>query len=62
VTQLNSYTAKTQPSNPIEAAIVGEEVAIARGSRPVVRLVPIPQGNFKLGIMAGEVGTTPDFF
>jgi prevent-host-death family protein len=61
VTQFNIHTAKTQLSKLIEAALAGEDVVIAKGSRPVVRLVPIPQGSFKLGMMAGEVGTIPDF-
>ena len=29
---------------------------IAKGSKPVVRLVPIPQSGFKLGLLAGKVG------
>ena len=62
MTQVNIHTAKTQLSRLIEAALAGEDVVIAKGSQPVVRLVPIPQGRFKLGIMAGGlVGTIPDF-
>lgn len=61
MTQVNIHTAKTQLSKLIEAALVGEDVVIAKGSQPVVRLVPIPQGRFKLGIMAGTLGNIPDF-
>lgn len=61
MTQVNIHTAKTQLSKLIEAALAGEDVVIAKGSQPVVRLVPIPQGSFKLGIMAGMLGTIPDF-
>jgi prevent-host-death family protein len=61
MTQVNIHTAKTQLSKLIEAALAGEDVVIAKGSQPVVRLVPIPQGSFKLGIMAGTLGTIPDF-
>ena len=41
--------------------MAGEDVVNAKGSQPVVRLVPIPQGSFKLCIMAGTLGTIPDF-
>ena len=61
MTQVNIHTAKTQLSKLIEAALAGEEVVIAKGSRPVVRLVPISQSRFKLGIMAGALGSIPDF-
>ena len=61
MTQVNIHTAKTQLSKLIEVALAGEDVVIAKGSQPVVRLVPIPQGRFKLGIMASALGTIPDF-
>jgi prevent-host-death family protein len=35
------HQAKTQLSKLIAAALAGEEVVIARGSEPVVRLTPI---------------------
>ncbi|PYX03115.1 MAG: hypothetical protein DMG86_04695 [Acidobacteria bacterium] len=35
------HKAKTQLSRLIEKACRGEEIVIARGSEPVVRLVPI---------------------
>lgn len=59
--QINVHTAKTQLSKLIDAALAGEEVIIAKGARPVVRLVAIPQGGFRLGLLAGQVGTPPDF-
>ncbi|MGS4944766.1 type II toxin-antitoxin system Phd/YefM family antitoxin [Meridianimarinicoccus sp. RP-17] len=59
--QINVHTAKTQLSKLIDAALAGEEVIIAKGARPVVRLVAIPQGRFQLGLMAGQLGTLPDF-
>lgn len=40
------HVAKTQFSRLIEAALAGEEVVIAKGDKPVVRLVAIPQGRF----------------
>ena len=45
------HVAKTQLSKLIEAALAGEDVVIAKGDKPVVRLVAIPQGQFKLGVL-----------
>ena len=57
------HAAKTQLSELIEAALAGEEVVIAKGDKPVVRLVAIPQGQFKLGVsQPGALGDGPDFF
>lgn len=59
--QFNVHTAKSQLSRLIDAALAGEEVVIAKGSKPVVRLVPIPQSGFTFGQLAGKLGTAPDF-
>lgn len=56
------HAAKTNLSKLIEAALDGEEIIIARGSKPVVRLVPIVQGAFKVGYLKGKLGAGPDFF
>ncbi len=57
------HVAKTQLSRLIEAALSGEEVVIAKGEKPVVRLVPIPQGAFRFGVLEpGALGEGPDFF
>jgi antitoxin (DNA-binding transcriptional repressor) of toxin-antitoxin stability system len=57
------HVAKTQLSRLIEAALSGEEVVIAKGDKPVVRLVSIPQGQFKFGVLEpGALGEGPDFF
>ncbi len=56
------HAAKTQLSRLIEAALAGEEVVIAKGEKPVVRLVPIPQGQFRFGVLPpGALGDGPDF-
>ncbi len=56
------HAAKTNLSKLIEAALAGEDVVISRGSKPVVRLTPIPQGKFKIGLWQPELaGSTPDF-
>ena len=62
--QYNVHTAKSQLSKLIEAALRGEEVVIARGSTPVVRLVPVPSRKpFPFGDLAHLVkGPLPDFF
>lgn len=59
--QFTVHTAKSQLSKLIDAALAGEEVVIAKGSRPVVRLVAIPQSGFRLGLLTGKVGSAPDF-
>lgn len=60
--QFSVHAAKINLSKLIEAALNGEEVVIAKGDEPVVRLVPIRTGSFKIGLLAGKLGTSPDFF
>ncbi len=56
------HVAKTQLSRLIEAALSGEDVVISKGDKPVVRLVPIPQGQFVFGVLEPEtLGAGPDF-
>lgn len=59
--QTNIHTAKTQLSKLIEAALRGEEVIIARGSVPVVRLEPVHASGFRLGLMKSALSQAPDF-
>ncbi|MDU8913861.1 type II toxin-antitoxin system prevent-host-death family antitoxin [Aestuariicoccus sp. MJ-SS9] len=59
--QFSVHTAKTQLSRLIDAALAGEEVVIAKGSKPVVRLVPVAQSGFRLGMCKGRFGPLPDF-
>lgn len=59
--QYNVHAAKTQLSKLIEAALAGEEVIIARGSEPVVKLVPIKKKKFKFDAFKGQFGEAPDF-
>lgn len=58
------HAAKTHLSRLIERACAGEDVVIARGRTPVVRLVPVrkvlPRRRF--GAMRGRAGTTRGFF
>ena len=60
--QVNVHAAKTQLSRLIEAALAGEDVVIARGSVPVVRLVPVKAGGIQFDTLADRVpGPVPDF-
>jgi antitoxin (DNA-binding transcriptional repressor) of toxin-antitoxin stability system len=61
--QVTIHAAKTHLSRLIEAALAGEEVVIAKGKAPVVRLVAIPRPKLQVGILEGQVkGDGPDFF
>lgn len=60
--QVTIHAAKTNLSKLIEAAMAGEEVVIAKGKRPMVKIVPLPQTGFTIGILKDELaGTSPDF-
>ena len=58
------HSAKTNLSRLIERACAGEDIVIARGKTPVVKLVPIreisPQRKF--GAMKGRARVTKAFF
>ena len=59
------HQAKTQLSKLIAAALAGEEVVIARGSEPVVRLTPVkPVRTTKrqFGLYKGQFALTDAFF
>lgn len=58
------HQAKTHLSKLIVAALAGEEVVIARGSTPVVRLtaLTVAKPKRRFGAYAGSFALTPDFF
>jgi prevent-host-death family protein len=58
------HKAKTNLSRLIEKACKGEEIVIARGKKPVVRLVAIEEkrGNRKPGAWKGKIRFTADAF
>jgi prevent-host-death family protein len=58
------HKAKTQLSRLIEKVCRGESVVIARGSKPVARLVAIEdtRGNRKPGALKGKIRVGPEFF
>jgi prevent-host-death family protein len=61
---INIHAAKTNLSRLIERACAGEEIVIARGNVPVVRLVPVtptaPKRQF--GAMRGKATVADAFF
>lgn len=57
--QVTVHAAKTNLSKLIDAALAGEEIVIAKGSKPVVRLVPVKQGAFPIGLLKGKLGAGP---
>lgn len=58
------HEAKTNLSKLIEEACQGEEVVIARGPDPVVRLVPIAdvKGRRQPGALRDKFHVGPEFF
>jgi prevent-host-death family protein len=56
--------AKTNLSRLIQKASEGEEVIIARGSKPVTRLVPVGEvkGERQPGSLKGKLCVGPEFF
>jgi prevent-host-death family protein len=61
--QFTIHAAKTNLSKLIDAALAGDEVVIAKGGKPAVKLVAIQTGKFKIGLLKGQLaGPGPDFF
>jgi prevent-host-death family protein len=60
---VNIHEAKTQLSKLIDAVENGEEVVIARASRPVVRLTRLQArpASRRLGTLAGRLSIPEDF-
>jgi len=58
------HQAKTNLSQLIEQACQGEEIVIARGPKPVVRLVPVSdvKGQRQPGALRGKLRVGPEFF
>jgi prevent-host-death family protein len=58
------HEAKTNLSRLLQKAANGEEVIIARGSKPVARLIPIGEvaGRRRPGSLKGTLRVGPEFF
>jgi len=60
--QFSVHDAKTHLSRLIAEALAGEEVIIARGNVPVVRLVPMnPRGCRSFGALKGKIAMDARF-
>jgi len=61
--QVNIHEAKTHLSKLIKKVINGEEVVIARGNKPVVKIVNLEINNTKrkLGSAKGKIKIADDF-
>jgi prevent-host-death family protein len=60
---ISIHAAKTHLSRLIARAEAGEEIIIARGSKPVVKLVSIaPKPKRVFGSMRGQFKIEPEFF
>lgn len=57
------HQAKTNLSRLIQEACGGEDIIIARGSKPVARLVPLEsaKGKRKPGSLKGKLQVGPEF-
>ncbi|KUL93203.1 prevent-host-death protein [Bosea sp. WAO] len=62
---VNIHEAKTNLSRLVERAAQGESIVIARAGKPLVKLVPLDEGERpaprRLGFMAGEISVPDDF-
>jgi prevent-host-death family protein len=61
--KINIHEAKTNLSRLLVRVELGEEIILARGGKPVARLVPMDRKSEKrrLGSAAGEFQTPDDF-
>ena len=60
---ISIHAAKTHLSRLIARAEAGEEIVIARGNKPVVKLVSIaPKPKRVFGSMRGQFKIGPEFF
>lgn len=60
---VNIHDAKTHLSRLVERVEAGEEIVIARGGRPVARLVPLRHRTKprELGSLRGKIWLAPDW-
>lgn len=64
MTVVTVHQAKTNLSRLLKKAAKGEEIIIARGSKPVARLVPVGEakGKRQPGSLKGKLHVGPEFF
>jgi prevent-host-death family protein len=59
------HAAKTNLSKLVARAEAGEEIVLARGKEPVVKLIPVatrPKPRRKFGALKGKIKIGPEFF
>jgi prevent-host-death family protein len=64
MTTVNVHEAKTHLSRLLAKVAAGDEVIIARGGKPIARLVPVQKAkriDQLLGIDQGRIGIAADF-
>jgi len=61
--QVNIHEAKTHFSKLIKEVLKGEEIIIAKGNKPIAKLVSIEEKKpqRKLGTAKGKIIVSPDF-
>ena len=59
---VNIHEAKTHLSRLLDAAVSGEEIVIAKGGRPYVRLAPVLEADRVPGAAKGKARLTEAFF
>jgi prevent-host-death family protein len=62
MTVVNIHEAKTNLSRLLDAAVAGEEVIIAKGGRPFVKLAPVIVADRTPGAAKGKGRVTEAFF
>ena len=65
MTIVTIHEAKTHLSRLIARVLAGEEVTIARGKEPVVKLIPVnepPKAKRKLGTLKGKIDLDKGFW
>ncbi len=63
MTVFTVHAAKTTLSKLVERAERGEEIVIARGRQPAVKLTPVkPPARREFGLYRGVANVGPDFF
>ena len=60
--KMNLQQAKAQLSRWVDAALMGDEVIIAKAGKPCVRLVPLEQPVRQPGSAKTKAALTPAFF
>jgi len=60
--KMNVQEAKAQLSRLVDAAMMGDEVIIAKAGKPCVRLVPVELPPRQPGSAKGKAALTPAFF